>query len=241
MEDKEIELINIDKDSTKEDLKEKNVRHRKLKRKIAGGTAAGVMAAGLFVNGLFENPSDLMSSPSSMNQPAVVETIDLDVPPDDVDDKNKKAKEGTASKVRQWIQNLPVVVKAVVGVPLWVIGWALMQVFTLVFGKLLSPVLGTVLKWVLGFVILAAIFVLIMKWIFPDAKVKEILRPKNLLGLGIGVVILFAIDLLTPIFWGDFSKWRWLILIVGGLLLLVIMGFVFSGEHKKKRKEAAAV
>ena len=245
MEKKEIHLIDINRHSPRK-VKISSDRRKKLKkikRRVAGGTAAGVMAAGLLVNGLFENPSDMMRRTNqALNQPAIVQTIDMDVD-EDVADENKKNKTAPAKTggffagVRQWIMNLPTAVKAIVGVPLWAIGWVGMQALTLVFGKLLGPVWGTVLKWLIGFLILAAIFVIIMKMIFPNAKIKDILKPRNLLPLLIGAVILGLADILVPVFWADFVKWRWLILFGGGLVTLAAAGLLFAARQHSSASE----
>ena len=247
MEDKEIHLIDISRHKPRKVTvsDERKKKLKKIKRKVAGGTAAGVMAAGLLVNGLFESPEDLMRrSNASFNQPAIVQTIDMDVDMDDYDDELKKIK-GTQTKVgffagvRQWIMNLPTAVKAVFGVPLWAIGWVGMQALTLLFSKILSPAFAVALKWLIGFILLAAVFVLIMKLIFPNAKIKDILKPRNLLPLLIGAVILGLADAFVPIFWAEFAKWRWLILFGGGLLTLGVAALLFAARQNSPKPQSA--
>ena len=243
----EIDLIDINRHSPKKKTvsAEQKKKIKKIKRKLAGGTAAGVMAAGLLVNGLFEDPSELMQrNNAALNQPAIVQTIDMDTDMDIYDDikkiKGSKTKSGGFfAGVRQWIMNLPTAVKAIVGVPLWAIGWVGMQALTFLFGNILSPALSTVLKWLIGFVILAAIFVLIMKLIFPNAKIKDILKPRNLLPLLIGAVILGLADAFVPLFWAEFAKWRWLILFGGGLLTLAASALLFAARQNSLKTKAA--
>ena len=247
MDKKEIHLIDISRRTPvkKTVNTDRRKKVKKIKRRIAGGTAAGVMAAGLLVNGLFDSPADLMQKTgSSYNQPAIVQTIDMDTDMDDYDDELKKIK-GTQAKggffagVRQWIINLPAAVKALVGVPLWAIGWVVMQALTLVFGKLMGPVWSVVLKWVIGFAIMAVIFAIIMKLLFPKAKLKDILRPRNLIWLAAGAVILGLADILVPLFWADFARWRWLILFGGGILVMGSLALVFAAEQHRAEPETS--
>ena len=90
MEKKEIHLIDINRHSPRKVTlsSDRRKKLKKIKRRVAGGTAAGVMAAGLLVNGLFENPSDMMRRTNqALNQPAIVQTIDMDVDEDAADER----------------------------------------------------------------------------------------------------------------------------------------------------------
>ena len=76
-----------------------------------------------------------------------------------------------------------------------------------------------------------------MKMIFPNAKIKDILKPRNLLPLLIGAVILGLADILVPVFWADFAKWRWLILFGGGLVTLAAAGLLFAARQHSSASE----
>lgn len=224
----------------KEELEQKK---KKIKRKVAGGAAAGVMAAGLLVNGMFNDPEDMTKrTAEAMNQPAIVQVMDLDA--DDDNDEPETNEEETAApggifaRIKKWILDWPIVVKILIGVPLWAVGWTVSHLFGLLFANILSPVLSVVLKWIIGFVILAIIFAIIMKLIFPDKKLKEILRPRNLLFLLLGAVILGAIDFVLGLSWPDYSKFKWILMFAGGIMVLAAISIPFIIRNKNKAKLA---
>lgn len=79
-------------------------------------------------------------------------------------------------------------------------------------------------------------FALTAKAIFPNVSLKKILRPRNILIVACGVLLLGAMDTVLPLFWKDYpSIGRWVRLI--GTALMIACGCLSLRKlHRKKAK-----
>ena len=219
---------------------------KSVKKKVAGGATAAGLGVSVLLGGLFESPAELtQKNADAINRQEknpVVMMIDMDEEdPDGEEDNGEENQEeeetGLFARIKKKILELPAAVRAIVGVPLWAIGWVIIHVLSLAWEAVLAPVLGIVLKWVLGGLALLAVFAAAMKCAFPHLPLKKILRPKNILFILLGTVILGIADKIIPLFWSDYPSVRFVIMLGGGLLVLFAVGIPFVIKTTREQKE----
>ncbi len=216
------------------------------KKKTAVGMVAAAASAGVLVGGAFDSPADLMNPAGDDDSPTpIIETLTFqatDVTADDSDDSSEEKRQRLPA-VRRWIQSLPAAVRALVGVPLWCIGWGLTETLGLLWQAAMTPLGGKILSWVLAAVASALVYALTAKALFPNAPWKKILRPRNLLLVFGGMVVLGAADTLLSVFWKDYPPIGRLLRLIGGALM-VTGGWLASRKllrrHAKLKKAQEA-
>ena len=210
------------------------------KKAVAAALAAALSASGAAAATSFDNPADLLQE--TKVEP-VVEHMDsspdaLGSQDDDQDGEEKKGQPARSGVVREFILGLPIAVRAVVVLPLWVLGVLVMQAGSLLFAGL-SPIWSALLGFVLLFAVLLAAFTLTAKAIFPDLPLKKILNRHTIKWVFAASVLAFLADWLAGALWADYARFRY---IVKGVLLLIGLGvpvFVFVKREKRRRKKAA--
>ncbi len=226
-------------------------RQKRRSRRAAATAVAAVTAGGVVMGGLFSSPDELMNGPDGDDAPVPV--IDTAVPDggaaggDDLDDEDTgdgededRRRGGLRSRARQWIWQLPASVRALVGVPLWALGWLILTGASALWGGVLSPVFGTVLGWALTAAVLLGAFALTAKAMFPDLPLKKILNRRNFLGLLFGTAILALAEAVVPLFWDGYGKIAQLVRALGSAGILALMTALFARrENRRRQKEAA--
>lgn len=226
-----------------QEKEEQEDKLKKLRKKAAAGTAAAGLSVSVLLGGLFSSPEELMKKNETLSEKPnpVVMTVDLDEPEPDEDTGEEEEQEaegsGVFAKVKKKILELPAGVRALVGVPLWAVGWVIIHFLSLAWSAVLAPVLGFLLKWVLVGLALVGIFAAAMKCAFPNLPLKKILRPKNILFLLLGTVILGAADRFLPLIWEGYPAVRFVVILGGGFLVLLAVGIPFIIRRKRLEKE----
>ena len=224
---------------------------RETKRKVLMGGVAVVTSLSVLVGGLFHSPEALLAEEQPLEPVAVVQNDDddLDGPGGDGDgpdqaaedeteqeDESSQAESGVRAGLRQKILQLPYVVRLLVILPLWALGFGIITVATALWSGVLSPILGKILGWVLLLAALAAAFVLAAKTVFPDLKIKDLLKKRNLLGLLIAAGVLALADIVLPLFWADYARIETIVRAVGIFLILGLsVGSFCLTEHKRRK------
>lgn len=113
---------------------------------------------------------------------------------------------------------LPQWVKTAVLLPLWAVG-SLPAALLGALGPVWSALLGLALQ--AG--VLAGLFVLVYKLLFPNRKVRELFRRKNLKWLFVGAVTLTAADLVLTQLWTGWPVLRVLLLAGAGFGVLGLL------------------
>lgn len=141
----------------------------------------------------------------------------------------------TGNALRNAILRLPLWLRALVGVPLWCVGWILLTSASAMWSAVLSPVLSAASGWVLagGLIMLTAAAA--VKAVFPDLPMKKILNKRTLLVTLIGVAILAMFDTVMPFFWDRYEKIALLVKLLGSSAVLALVLFPF---FRKKRRAA---
>lgn len=213
---------------------------------MIGGAAATGLGLGVLLAGLFQSPEELTKKNTEtirQQETPIVMMVDLDQDDndeaDDGEETQDEEKKTIFSRIKKKILQLPAAVRALVGVPLWALGWVAIHFLSLAWSNVLSPVLGIVLKWVLIALVLLAVFAISMKCAFPKMPLKKILRPRNILYILGGTAVLGIADQVVPLFWKDYPTYRFAAILAGGFVLLLAVGIPLGISWTRAQKKAA--
>ena len=219
-------------------------REQKKKKKMAGRKAAGAAVAftaavGVFFSSLLGTPNDLLADPSVTEPPAIVMDISSD---DEAEEEQETQEENTEkpgffARIRAYILRLPLFVRVAIGLPLWALGWLVTQAFAALWKLFLAPAAGHILTFLLTALVLLAVMTLLVKTVFPDLPLKEILSRPNILIVLIACAVFCVFNIVMGQQDDSFARWEPLIRFGEGafILLLILVRMVF-----RKRKFAPA-
>ncbi|MCI2057456.1 MAG: hypothetical protein LKJ86_10020 [Oscillibacter sp.] len=214
--------------------------NKKAKKRAAAAAVTAVASASVLVGGLFPSPADLLNDGDASTQTAVTQSVEDDAGTEEVDEETQRRRGSVRARLRQWIRQLPVGVRAVVGVPLWCIGWVMLTGLSTLWSAVLSPVAGTLAGWACLAAVLVGVFALTAKAMFPDLPMKKILRKRNVLGIVAGVALLGIADTLLPYVWDGYEKAADAVRLTGSFVVVLVVVWVMAvGEVKSRRKAAA--
>ena len=145
----------------------------------ASSAVAAVTAAGVLVGGAFASPDDILND----GPDAIVQTLDSGTPIEidsggadggaEEEEGEEETKRSLTGSVRRLVLSAPVGVRAVVAVPLWALGTAVIALASSLWSAVLSPVASTVLSWLAFAALAVLIFALAVKTVFPDLPLKR--------------------------------------------------------------------
>lgn len=205
--------------------------NKKTKKKAAAAAVTAVASASVLVGGLFSTPADLLGQPQT---PAHTTVSVQDA--DGSSDQEGRRRSGSA--IRQWILRLPVGVRALVGLPLWCVGWVILTGLGALWGSVLSPVAGTLAGWACLAALLIGVLALTAKAMFPDLPMKKILCKRNILGILAGVCAVGIFDTAAPYFWSGYEKFADAVRLTGSFLTVLIAVWALAVRERRRRKEA---
>lgn len=224
------------------------MKNNESEKKKASKAVALITAAGMLIGNLFSSPAELLqdNEDAALIPPAaVVEYAAPDTGPDDdgdasTPDDESEEKLSFRGKMRRRILRLPQFVRALVGVPLWGIGWGITSLLSLLWSAILSPVFAAVLKWVFAAALLLLAVMLTVKAVFPDIPLKKLLNKRNFLTVFIGMGVLAAADTVLGIAIPDKEFVSVIVKAVGslGVMALAVVPAIHS---ENKAREAASV
>lgn len=219
--------------------REQAKKKKKAGRKAAGAAVAFTAAVGVFFSSLFGTPNDLLADPSVTEPPAIVMDISSD---DEAEEEQETQEENTEkpgffARIRAYILRLPLFVRVAIGLPLWALGWLVTQAFAALWKLFLAPVAGHILTFLLTALVLLAVMTLLVKTVFPDLPLKEILSRPNILIVLIACAVFCVFNIVMGQQDDSFARWEPLIRFGEGafILLLILVRMVF-----RKRKFAPA-
>ena len=219
---------------------------KKIKKKVVGSATATGLGLSVLLAGLFHSPEELTRKNTQtirQQETPIVMMMDLDQNDNDADEDGEETpdeeKKSIFTRIKKKILQLPAAVRALVGVPLWAVGWVIIHFLSIAWSSVLSPVLGVVLKWVLIALAILAVFAVAMKCAFPKMPLKKILRPRNILFLLGGTAVLGIADQVIPLFWTDYPDYRFAIILAGGFIILLAVGIPLGISWNRQQKKAA--
>ena len=222
-------------------LKEsRRIRREKLRRKIVRGSALSVLGLSISLAGLFPTSADLLRQ-QTIRQMANTAPVEMMLEEELAESEEDRKKAQTVSdgrslwsrmkeRLRNVVLQVPVWIRACVFLPLWALGYLGIHLLSGVYQAALAPVLFHIIGYILCAAVMLGVFILTMKSIFPNMPLKKILRWKNIRRILIGAAVLKAVDILLPLAWGEYTRYKYLIMMCAGFLIL---GFILFIRRRK--------
>lgn len=210
------------------------------KKKAAVSAVAAVTAAGVLVGGTFNSPAELLDDAPD----ALVQTLDMDMDSqtdagdDSGDGEEEEARSKPGSAVRRLVMQIPTPLRAVVALPLWLLGTLLINLGSTLWGALLSPVFSAVLSWLAVAVMVLITFLLAAKTIAPDLPIRKILNKHSVLGI-IGLCLCFGLlDSLLPLVWDEYLRFSQAVKAIGSCICTAVpIAFFLRWNSRRLRKK----
>ncbi|MBQ2658181.1 MAG: hypothetical protein IJF87_06385 [Erysipelotrichaceae bacterium] len=204
---------------------------KKSGKKIVLGIAAGVASLSVLVGSVFDSSMDLLEE-TSQDPKAVTETV-KDLSKDSLQKKGLKQK--AKAYVRNVIYRIPVKVRAVLFLPLWLLGNMVLLAAEALYKTLLAPIGSLILGFVLQTLLLLGIVGICIKILFPDLPWSKIFNKKLILLVISGSVFMSVCDFVMPMIWEKYNMYRRLPKLIIGLIIILIILRPFIKKKLKNR------
>lgn len=178
-------------DDEKKDLEE-------VKKKIAKAIIAASTASSVVVGGLYSSPEDLL------HPKPVIMNITED---EDFYEEHVRKEPTLGDKLKNWINNLPFIVRAVIVLPFWVIGFIIISLTSNLWKMIVSPILANISVWVIIAFVMLASLVAFGKIMYPKIDFRKFINKNTLIVTGITVGMIIIAHLLCVNFWSDYEDY----------------------------------
>lgn len=204
--------------------------------KVKAGVAAAVVAAGVGVNQVFA-PEELTRDMSDPARTRIEEPAQAQADEPVLAAYTEQRRMSRADRIRAWFLRLPAAVKSALLLPLWAVGAIPAAMVTA-----LSPVWRALLGLGLHGALLAGLFALAYKLLFPKGKLRELFRKKNLKWLFLAALLLTALNVVLGELWAGWPVLRAVLELAAGYLALCLLyrrlcGRLRPPEPQKVRTE----
>ena len=209
-----------------------NLTREQLKKlgRRAAATAAGVLAAvTLALGAVVDSPDELFSGAPQAAQVVLCASTQDDCAQEAVP-ATPAQKERLRDKLRRLFLAQPSAVRGVVLLPFWALGKVLIGLLSLLFTAL-SPVLQLILGVLLNALLLFGLFLLVLKLLFPDHKLRDFLTKRNIMLLVAGSLLLSLTDTILKMFWEDYRPISIAIKIAVGVIVLSLLCWRIFGKR----------
>ena len=201
--------------------------HNKKHKKMGKIAAAITLTAAVVVGSVFSGPDEITGNLSEqiLNPNPVVleiETVDdADSGEDQAPEETKKS--GIRARIKAALMGLPLWARVAIVTPLWALGYLILWAGGLLVTNVITPYLGAIISGLIGFAVLAGLFVITAKGLFPDLPLKKILSKKNLCILIVLGVLCGVADAVGPMYYKDWTVVSAAVKLAGGLLIVNAM------------------
>lgn len=139
-----------------------------------------------------------------------------------------------ADRLRAAIIRLPVAVKALLLLPLWALGAIPVALVTALIG---SPVLAAVGNLVLQAGVLVGVFCVVYKLLFPQKKLKNLFRKRNLKWILAGSGAAVGVNWVLSEIWSGWAVLRVVLFLAVGFGILCLLYKRICGKFKAPRPQ----
>ena len=205
------------------------------RKKLVIGALGLVSAAALTVGSLFASPADLMAGePLPIVELAAQDDGDGDA--SYVFDDGERQRRGRSfwSRVAAFFSGLPDTAKALLLMPLWLLGRGLLLLGGTAAALLRQPLVSLLLNLAL----LVGVGLLCFKLLHPEKRLGEFFSKRRVILLVCGAVALSAADFILPELLEDYETVKKLAILA--VSLLVPAGVYFACRRARSRLTAAA-
>ena len=198
--------------------------------KRAAATAAGLLAAlSLALGSVVDSPDELFSGALQAAQVILCASAQDDCAME-TSPATPAQKEHLLDKLRRLFLAQPSIVRGIVLLPFWAAGKTMLALLSLLF-VVLSPVLQILLGVLLNALLLFGLFLLVLKLLFPNLRLRDLLSKRNILLLAIGSVVLSVADAILRTYWEDYQPISIVIKLGVGLLVLSLLCWRIFGKQ----------
>ena len=201
-------------------------KREKLKRQATAAAVATVASASVMVGGIL--PDDGVFDDGAENFPTpIVETVPLRGAGGDAPETGNEAaieseeEKKKAQRAASWFARLPFAARVLVAAGIGGAAW--------------PAAAAAVLGWGLTVLALAAGLAAFVKAFFPEKRLRDIVKKKNLWWLLGGAAALAALDEVLPLVWAGYSTAAAFVKLAGGAAILG--GTVTAAVRGEKRRE----
>lgn len=184
------------------------------KKNFIASVLASLAGIGILLASAFNSPDEIINDDLNENKAVVKSEI-----------KNKQK--------LSFIDRIPLFLKAIVGVPLWILGNLLLKLIDKLAKLTLLPFLKFLLIWFLLFLIILIIIVLCIKLLFPEIPFRKIINKRLILNVAIGTFIISILNILLPFIWKEYLDYKYTVTFVLGLVLIILNVLPFIREKSK--------
>lgn len=224
----------------------KKIRLSRIKKRATASAVAGATALGIILGSSFDSPSQLLERELMASSPAVTDmligsSVDDDSGDDDAALAGEERKKGLRARIREQVMVLPYYVRACVGLPLWCLGWLIINAAGFLWEPVLSPLMSVMVNALCVGGIIAAALTMTVKAAFPDMPVKKILNRRSLSTLFVGALLFGILGTLMQIFIPEYDRLRD---IAEGIIMLAVLGVAavpLMRREVRRRKHAAQI
>jgi len=217
-----------------------NLTKEQLKKfgKRAAKTAAGLLAAiSLALGGVVDSPAELFSGAPQAAHTVICASDQDDCIAEATSEAHTK-NERLRDKLRRLFLSQPSVVCGIVLLPFWAVGKVLIVLFSLLFAAL-SPVLQILLGVLLNALLLFGLFLIVLKLLFPNLRLRDLLTKRNIILLSIGSILLSVTDAILRTYWEDYRPISIAIKLGVGLIVLSLLCWRIFGKRIKRELNIA--
>lgn len=219
--------------------KKKRFDLKRAGKKTAQAAAGAGLAVSLFFGSTFSSPADIME-PDAAPQTAIVEVAEGSAPGDDlvIEAPAETGKRGFRQRMRAWLKSLPAAVRALLIVPMWAVGFGIIWLVSLLAGLVNVPILGGVIKFIIGAVVAGALVLAAQKLLFPDIPLKRLLSRGNLTALAVTAAVIGLMGAFGGLLREDLP-WLTAAVDCGAVALYVLFFLLFVKAQPKGERGAA--
>ena len=213
-----------------------------VKKKVKHTVVTAVVAAGMLTNAAVDDPAGLLvQTTDDEDDPHVQVVAGVQLPEYAVYLDELEELKGMDA-VRDWILRLPLLVRAVVVLPLWAIGEVGLALLHVITAGLSTTAGQFLLGFLLQLALLAAVFAILYKAIFPKTPVKELFDKKHFPWIIGSAGVLTAVNIALERVWPDWDAVRVFLMLAVGYLTLVLLwkrlcSHLPGPERKRKKLE----
>lgn len=186
----------------------------KTKKNFFATFIASIAGIGILLTSAFNSPEEVIND--DLNENKVIVKAEV---------KNRQK--------QSFVDRIPLFLRAIIGVPLWILGNLLIKFVDKLAKLTLMPFLNFLLIWLLLFLIILLIIVLCIKILFPEIPFRKILNKKLILNVTIGTFIISIINVVMPLIFNNYIDYKYTVIFILGLILIIMNILPFVREKSK--------
>ena len=201
------------------------------------GAGAG-LAVSMFFGSLFSSPAEIISPEDAAPPPAIVQEMAAPEEPAAfaLDTEVAEEKRTLKDRLKALLIKMPIGLRIALLLPMWAVGYAILWAFSALGTLIGVPIIGDVIKFIIGALVIFGLVLLGLKLIFPDTPVKELVSKKNIIALAVCAGVIALAGALGGRLWKDTPYVT--VLIDLGAAALYLLFFVLFVRKKKAERSA---